>query len=216
MADVPDVPGLPSSRFDRAGERRVIVIEFVTLDGVVQSPGARDEDAGCGFAHGGWIWPYSDPELSAVIRQEMAMPFDLLLGRRTYDIWARHWPQRADVWPGVNSATKYVVSRTGTVHAWQPTVRIAGDVAERIAAMKREPGPDLHVYGSSELVQTLLAHDLIDALWLKIHPITLGAGKRLFAAGAIPAAFAVTQSTVTPKGVVVVRYERAGDVATRP
>jgi dihydrofolate reductase len=192
--------------------RRVIVIEFVSLDGVIQSPGARDEDPSGGFAHGGWIWPYSDPELGSVIRQEMAMPFDLLVGRTTFDIWAGHWPQRAEAWPGVNTATKYVVSRTVTSHPWQPSVFIADDVAERIGRIKREPGPDLHVYGSAELVQTLLAHDLVDALWLKIHPITLGGGKRLFADGTIPAAFEVTQGTVTSKGVIVARYERAGEL----
>jgi len=193
--------------------RRVIVIEFVSLDGVIQSPGARDEDPSGGFAHGGWIWPYADPELGSVIRQEMAMPFDLLLGRVTFDIWAAYWPQRADVWPGVDMATKYVVSSTVTSHAWQPSVFVAADVAERIERIKREPGPDLHVYGSARLVQTLLAHDLVDAMSLKIHPITLGGGKRLFADGAIPAAFELTQSSVTPKGVVVARYARAGDLA---
>ena len=193
--------------------RRVIVVEFVSLDGVIQSPGGQDEDPSGGFAHGGWIWPYSDPDLTAVIRQEMALPFDLLVGRLTFDIWAQYWPQRVDVWPGVNAATKYVVSTTVNSHTWQPSVFIGADVAERIASVKREPGPDLHVYGSARLVQTLLAHDLVDALWLKIHPITLGSGKRLFADGAIPAAFEVRESTVTSKGVIVVRYERAGALA---
>ncbi len=194
--------------------RRLIVIEFMSLDGVVQSPGAQDEDPSGGFAHGGWIWPYADPVLGDVIRQEMGMSFDLLLGRVTFDIWAAHWPQRYDVWPGVNTATKYVASTTLTSHAWQPSVFIGDDVVERVAAIKREPGPDLHVYGSSVLVQTLLRHDLVDALWLKIHPITLGGGKRLFAGGAIPAAFEVSESTVTPKGVIVVRFERAGEIGT--
>jgi len=192
--------------------RRVIVIEFISLDGIIQAPGGPDEDPSGGFAYGGWIWPYSDPELSEVIRQEMAMPFDLLLGRTTFDIWAGYWPQRVDAWPGADTATKYVVSRTMTSHVWQPSVFIDDDVAERVGRIKREPGPDLHVYGSGELVQTLLAHDLVDALWLKIHPITLGAGKRLFADGTIPAAFEVTQATVTSKGVIVARYERAGEV----
>ena len=197
-----------------ASVRRLIVIEFVSLDGVIQSPGAPDEDPSGGFAHGGWIWPYSDDELGAALRQEMAMPFDLVLGRVTFDIWADYWPKRADVWPGVNAATKYVVSTTVTSHAWQPSVFIAGDVAGRLSAIKRQPGPDLHVYGSSELVQTLLAHDLVDALWLKIHPVMLGAGKRLFGAGAIPAAFELAQSTVTAKGVIIARYERAGELVT--
>jgi len=198
-----------------ASGRRVVVIEFVTLDGVIQSPGSPDEDPSGAFAHGGWIWPYSsDPELGAAIHEEMALPFDLLLGRVTFDIWADYWPQRGDAWPGANAATKYVVSTTLMSHAWQPSVFIDRDVAERIAVLKRERGPDLHVYGSSVLVQTLLAHDLVDALWLKIHPITLGAGKRLFAEGTIPAAFEVSRSTVTSKGVVVARFERTGAIAT--
>ena len=194
--------------------RRVVVIAFVTLDGVIQSPGGAAEDPSGGFTHGGWIWPYADPELGALIREEMASPFDLLLGRRTFEIWADYWPQRTDAWPGAAAATKYVVSTTLASHAWQPSVFIDRDVAERIAASKREPGPDLHVYGSSVLVRTLLAHDLVDALWLKVHPIVLGAGKRLFADGTPPAAFEVSRSTVTAKGVVVARYERAGAVAT--
>lgn len=176
--------------------------------------GGRDDAGDLGFAHGRWIWPYGDAELGAVIREEMGLPFDLLLGRVTFEIWADHWPQRPEAWPGAIAATKYVVSRTLTSHAWQPSVFIGREVAERVAALKREPGPDLHVYGSSQLVQTLLAHDLVDALWLKIHPITLGRGKRPFAGGEIPAAFEVSRSAVTSKGVVVVRDERVGAPVT--
>ncbi len=194
--------------------RSLIVIEFVSLDGVIQSPGSPMEDISGGFAHGGWVRPYSDPVQSAVIEQQMSLPFDLLLGRKTFDIWAPYWPQHVDVWPGVQTATKYVASNTLTTSEWQPSVFLSGDVAQHVADLKQRPGPDLHVYGSANLVQTLLAHDLVDALWLRIHPITLGRGKRLFAGGSIPAAFRVSESHVTSTGVVVVNYERAGEVET--
>lgn len=194
--------------------RNLIVIEFVTLDGVIQAPGGPDEDSSGGFAHGGWIRPYADPIQTEVIRRQMGLPFDLLLGRRTYEIWAPYWPQHPDVWPGAQAATKYVASNTLTSNAWGPSVFLSGDVAAKVARLKREPGPDLHVYGSANLVQTLLAHDLVDAMWLRIHPITLGGGKRLFAGGSIPAAFRVTESQVTSTGVVLVSYERVGEVET--
>jgi dihydrofolate reductase len=194
--------------------RRLIVIEFVTLDGVVQAPGGPDEDRSGGFAHGGWVRPYADPVQSAVVRAQMSLPFDLLLGRTTFEIWAPYWPQHPDVWPEVRTATKYVASNTLTAHPWGPSVFLAGDVAGRVAELKRQPGPDLHVYGSANLAQTLFAHDLVDALWLRLHPITLGRGKRLFAGGAIPAAFRLTDSQVTSTGVVLASYERAGAVET--
>ena len=193
--------------------RSVIVIEFVTLDGVVQAPGGPDEDPS-DFPHGGWIRPYADPVQSVVIRKQMSLPFDLLLGRTTFEIWAPYWPQHPDVWPEVQTATKYVASNTLTAHAWGPSVFLSGDVAAHVAKLKEQPGPDLHVYGSANLLQTLLAHDLVDALWLRIHPITLGRGKRLFAGGAIPAAFRVVESRVTSTGVVLVSYERAGAIPT--
>ena len=142
------------------------------------------------------------------------MPFDLLLGRKTFELWAPYWPQHYDIWPSVKKATKYVASNTITSHEWQPSVFLNGDIAKTIAKIKQQKGPDLHVYGSANLVQTLLKHDLVDALWLKIFPITLGAGKRLFADGTIPVAFKVTQSKVTSKGVMIVNYERAGAVPT--
>ena len=194
--------------------RNLIVIEFISLDGVIQAPGRPDEDTSGGFAHGGWVRPFADALQSAVIEQQMSLPFDLLLGRLTFDIWATYWPQHAEVWPGVQTATKFVASNSLSSHAWQPSVFLSGDVAHEVAVLKQRPGPDLHVYGSANLVQTLLAHDLVDALWLRIHPITLGRGKRLFAGGAIPAAFTVTESHVTSTGVVLVSYERAGAVET--
>ena len=194
--------------------RNVIAIEFVTLDGVIQGPGGPDEDTPGGFEHGGWIRPYADRAQSAVIRRQMSLPFDLLVGRRTFEIWAAYWPNHPEAWPGVQTATKYVASNTMMAHAWGPSVFLSGDVAAQVAQLKQEPGPDLHVYGSATLLQTLLEHDLVDALWLRIHPITLGKGKRLFDGGAIPAAFRVAESEVTSTGVVLVSYERAGAIPT--
>jgi len=142
------------------------------------------------------------------------MPFDLLLGRKTFDIWATFWPHHADVWPGVNPATKYVASNTMTSAEWQPSVFLGGDIAEKVSKLKQQPGPDLHVWGSSNLLQTLIKHDLVDVFWLMVYPITLGDGKRLFADGTIPAAFKVTESIVGSNGVIVVNYERAGAITT--
>jgi dihydrofolate reductase len=194
--------------------RKVIVLSFVSLDGVIQSPGGPKEDTSGGFAHGGWIAFYSDAIVGTAIKTQMNLPFDLLLGRETFEIWARHWPQHADVWPGVNTATKYVASNTITSHDWQKSVFLNGDIAEKVSKIKQQQGPDLHVYGSANLLQTLMKHDLVDEFWLKIFPITLGRGKRLFADGTIPAAFKVTESKVSPKGVIVVNYERAGSITT--
>jgi dihydrofolate reductase len=194
--------------------RKINVLEFVSLDGVIQAPGGPEEDTSGGFTYGGWTNPHSDPASSAAIKKQMKLPFDLLLGRRTFDIWAQFWPHHGDVWPDVNAATKYVASNTMTSHKWQPTVFLNGDIAEKITEIKQQEGPDLHVYGSANLVQTLMKHDLVDAFWLKIFPITLGCGKRLFADGTVPAAFKVTESTVTSKGVILVNYERAGPVPT--
>jgi len=194
--------------------RKIIVLEHISLDGVIQAPGGPDEDTSGGFAYGGWISPYSDPVLGMLLRKQMNMPFDLLLGRVTYEMWAGYWPNHPDIWPGVNPATKYVVSNSITSGEWQPFVFINGDIAEKVAEVKQQPGPDLHVWGSGNLIQTLLKHDLIDNFWLMVYPITLGGGKRLFAGGTIPAAFKVTESQVTSIGVIVVNYERAGEIKT--
>src|SRR5579863_1084723 len=194
--------------------RKVIVLEFITLDGVIQAGGGPEEDTSGGFAYGGWQVPYSDDVLGAVMKKQMNLPFDLLLGRKTFDIWAPYWPKHADIWPGVMTATKYVASNTMTSHEWQPSVFFGGDIAEKVINLKQQPGPDLHVYGSANLVQTLMKHDLVDAFWLKIYPLTLGSGKRLFVDGTIPAAFKVTESTVSPNGIIIVNYERAGAVRT--
>ena len=192
--------------------RKLIVLEHISLDGVIQAPGGPDEDTSGGFAYGGWISPYSDPVLGTALRRQMNMRFDLLLGRKTFDIWAPYWPQHRDAWPGVNTATKYVASNTMSSSEWQPSVFLNGDIAEKVAKIKQLPGPDLHVWGSGNLIQTLLKHDLVDTFWLMIYPITLGGGKRLFADGATPAAFKVTESIITSKGVIVVNYERSGAI----
>lgn len=192
--------------------RKVTVLEHISLDGVIQAPGGADEDTSGGFAHGGWITPYSDPVLGTLLRKQMNKPFDLLLGRKTFDIWAPYWPHHGDAWPNVNTATKYVASNTLTSSNWQPSVFLNGDIAEKVAKIKQQPGPDLHVWGSGNLIQTLLQHNLVDVIWLMIYPITLGSGKRLFANGMIPTTFKVTESEVTPNGVIVVNYERGGAI----
>jgi dihydrofolate reductase len=194
--------------------RKIIVLEHISIDGVIQAPGGPDEDTSGGFAYGGWISPYSDEILGTALRKQMNSPFDLLLGRKTFDIWAQYWPQHADVWPGVNTATKYVASNILTSHEWQPSVFLNGDIAEKVSQIKGQQGPDLHVWGSGNLLQTLIKHDLVDVFWLMVYPITLGSGKRLFADGTIPAAFKVTESIVGSNGVIVVNYERAGAITT--
>jgi dihydrofolate reductase len=188
--------------------RKLIALEHVSLDGVIQGPGGPDEDTSGGFMQGGWIAPYSDDILGKALRRQMSLSFDLLLGRKTYDIWAPYWPHHGAIWPRVNTATKYVVSTTPVTHEWSPTVFLRENIAESVAALKREPGPDLHVWGSGTLLQTLIPHDLVDTFWLMIYPLTLGEGKRLFASGTIPLAFQVTESTITPSGVMIVNYER--------
>ncbi len=194
--------------------RKIIVLEHISLDGVIQAPGGPDEDRSGGFTHGGWIASFSDDALGAALRKQMNSSFDLLLGRKTFEIWEPYWPQHADIWPGANIATKYVASNTRTSSAWQPSVFLSGNIAEKVAQIKRQEGPDLHVWGSSDFVQTLIQHDLVDVFWLMMYPITLGKGKRLFAQGTIPAAFKLTEGIVTPCGAIVVNYERAGAVTT--
>ena len=194
--------------------RKVIVLEFITLDGVIQAGGGPEEDTSGGFAYGGWVAPYSDDVVGTVIQRQMNMPFDLLLGRKTFDIWAPYWPQHAEEWPGAMTATKYVASNTMTSSEWQPSVFLGGDIAQKVSQLKQQPEPDLHVYGSANLVQTLMKHDLVDAFWLKIYPLTLGSGKRLFVEGTIPAAFKLTESHVSPSGIILANYERVGAITT--
>jgi len=196
--------------------RKLIVLEHISLDGVIQAPGGPDEDRSDGFAYGGWAAPYHDQDepIETALNKMLNTPLDLLLGRKTFDIWESFWPQHGDIWPGANTATKYVASNTRTSSEWQPSVFLNEDIVEKVAKIKQEPGPDLHVWGSGDLLQTLIKHDLVDVFWLMIFPITLGSGKRLFADGTIPAAFKVTESIVGSNGVIVVNYERAGAITT--
>ena len=194
--------------------RKIIVTEFLTLDGVMQAPGGPEEDTSGGFKYGGWTVPYFDEISGDVMREQMKQPFSLLLGRKTFEIFAAYWPEHENAWPGINEAIKYVVSNTIVAHDWKNSVFIKGEVVEEIKRLKKEAGPDIKVWGSGNFVQTLLKNDLVDELWLKIFPITLGLGKRLFADGTIPAAFTLIDSKVTPAGVMVVSYQRAGEVKT--
>jgi dihydrofolate reductase len=195
--------------------RKIIVLEHISIDGVIQAPGGPEEDPSNGFAYGGWAGgAYADEIGGTALRKQMNMPFDLLLGRKTFDIWEQYWPKHADEWPGAQTATKYVASNTRKSSEWKPSAFLNGDIPEKVTRLKQERGPDLHVWGSGNLLQTLIKHDLVDTLWLMIYPITLGAGKRLFADGTIPAAFKVTESIVTSTGVIFVTYERAGAIKT--
>lgn len=193
--------------------RKIIVLSFITLDGIVQAPGGPGEDTSGGFAYGGWVVPYFDDSLGETMGEQMGRPFDLLLGRKTFEIFASYWPHQGE--NPIDSATKYVVSRTLTEYEWRGSVFINGDTAdvvEAIRSLKQGEGPDLQVHGSGELIQTLLKHDLVDELWLKIFPVTLGSGKRLFGEGTIPAAFALVDVKATPSGVIVANLKRAGEV----
>lgn len=194
--------------------RKIIILSFITLDGVMQAPGGPEEDTSGGFKYGGWTFPYFDELAGKIMEEQMNRPFNLLLGRKTYDIFSAYWPSHTDGWPGVNEATKYVVSNTLTNPEWNNSILISGDVVRQIQDLKAKEGPDLHVYGSSNLIQTLLKHDLVDELWLKTFPITLGSGKRLFGEGTNPAAFGLIESKTTPSGVIFASYKRAGEVKT--
>jgi dihydrofolate reductase len=193
--------------------RKIIVLSFITLDGVMQAPGGPTEDTSGNFTYGGWTVPYFDEFLGEVMTEQMSKPFDLLLGRKTFEIFASYWPHQ-DEGEGINKATKYVVSNTLTTHEWQKTIFLKGNVADEIKRLKQQDGPDLQVHGSSNLIQTLLEHDLVDELWLKIFPVTLGLGKRLFDTGTIPAAFTLVESKASPAGVTIATFKRAGDVKT--
>ena len=189
---------------------------MITLDGVMQSPGSPKEDPSGGFRYGGWVAPYDDDEYGKVVLEELK-PADYLLGRKTFEIWAAYWPKHADFWPGINEGMKYVFSRNlkkadPLVTGWKNSVVIR--TPADIKKLKTSKGPDIQVWGSGKLVQLLLKHDLVDELRLKIHPLTLGKGKQLFENGPIPAAFALTGSIVTSKGVIIASYKRADKVKT--
>ena len=191
--------------------RKIIVLTFITLDGVMQAPGGPDEDKSGGFNYGGWSAPYGD-EVSGKVMQEQMKPTDILLGRKTFEIFADYWPQHADYWPGINDVTKYVLSNTMKKSDWKNSVFLTS--LEDIKKLKNTEGGDIKVWGSGELTQLLLKNDLVDELWLKTYPLILGEGKKLFGNGTIPAALKLIESTVTPSGVIFASYKRAGEVKT--
>ncbi len=193
--------------------RKLIVLSFITLDGVMQAPGAPEEDTSGDFKFGGWSAGYFDDFVGSVMGEQMGHPFHLLPGRRTYDIFAAFWPKQTDeTGRAINSATKYVVSHRPVSLDWKTTVLINGDVVEKIRQLKGGEGPDLQVHGSGDLIQTLLKNDLVDELWLKTFPVVLGKGKRLFGEGTVPAGYTLLEGRVSPSGVVVGSYARAGAV----
>jgi dihydrofolate reductase len=191
--------------------RKIIVLSMITLDGVMQAPGGPEEDRSGGFAFGGWTAPFGDETYSKVVQAELR-PADYILGRKTFDIWEAYWPQHGDFWPGINEGMKYVLSTTRKSSDWKNSVFI--NSISDIQELKKSDGRDIHVWGSSEVVHLLLQHDLADELHLKIHPVILGKGKKLFDNNAVPAAFTLTDTTVSSTGVIIASYTRAGDVKT--
>jgi dihydrofolate reductase len=194
--------------------RKIIVLSFITLDGVMQAPGGPEEDTSSNFKYGGWTAPYfydADKAAGELMEKQMKSA-DLLLGRKTFEIFAAYWPEHADFWPGINDVTKYVMSNTMDKSDWKNSVFLKS--VDDIKKLKNSEGSDIQVHGSGNLTQTLLKHDLVDELWLKIFPITLGMGKRLFGEGTIAAAFTLTESLVTSNGVIFANYKRAGEVKT--
>jgi dihydrofolate reductase len=194
--------------------REIIVLSFITLDGVMQGPGGPTEDTSGNFIYGGWTVPFFDDFLGQVMTEQMSRPFDLLLGRKTFEIFASYWPQHEDEGPGINNATKYVASNTLTKHEWKKSLFLKGNVVDEIRKLKQQEGPELQVHGSGNLIQTLLKYDLIDEFWLKIFPVTLGVGKRLFDKGTIPASYTLVESKSSPSGVIIATFKRAGEVKT--
>ena len=185
---------------------------MITLDGVMQAPGGSKEDRSEGFKYGGWSAPYGDEVGGKAVQKELKQTADYLLGRKTFAIWAPYWPEHGDFWPGINSGTKYILSKTMKKSDWKNTVFLKS-LAD-IKKVKNSKGPDIQVWGSRQLVQLLLKNDLVDELRLKIYPLTLGKGKKLFDGGTVPAAFTLTKSLVTPRGVIFANYKRAGKVKT--
>lgn len=191
--------------------RKIILLEFITLDGVMQAPGGPEEDESGVFKFGGWSAPYGEEVLGKAMEKQMKSA-DLLLGRTTFDIFEKYWPEHAASWPGINEVTKYVLSTTRNKSDWENTVFI--ESVEDIKKLKNTAGSDIQVWGSGKLTQLLLENHLVDELCLKIYPITLGIGKRLFDNGTMPAAFTLTESTITPSGVIIANYKLAGKVKT--
>lgn len=191
--------------------RKFIVLSMISLDGVMQAPGAPGEDPSGGFEYGGWVAPYGD-DVAGEVFQKLLKPADVLLGRKTFEIWENYWPQHEAGWPGINDVTKYVLSTTRTKSDWNNSVFLK--YLADIQNLKNSEGSDIQVWGSSELVQLLFKNDLVDELWLLTYPLTLGKGKNLFSGGPIPAAFTLLETSVTTTGVIIAHYKRAGDVKT--
>jgi len=191
--------------------RKIIVLEFITLDGIIQAPGGPEEDPSSNFKYGGWSAPFDD-EAAGKVFQKLLAPADLLLGRHTFDIFAAYWPKHAAYWPGIMEVTKYCLSTTLKNSDWNNSEFLAS--VNDIKKLKNSEGGDIKVWGSSQLVQLLLEHDLVDEFWLNIHPVVLGKGKRLFDDNAMPVAFRLVESHVTPTGVIMANYQRNGEVKT--
>ncbi len=196
--------------------RKIIVLSFVTLDGVMQAPGGPEEDTSGNFKHGGWVPGYWDGVIEKVMAEQMGNPYDLLLGRKTFEIFAAYWPKAKDdpFADKLNKARKYVVSTTLRRLDWNNSVLVNGNIPEEIRKLKRQDGPELQVHGSSNLMQTLLKHDLVDEFRLKIFPVTIGHGKRLFGNDTIPASFKLLQSKTSTTGVIIATYGRDGEIKT--
>jgi dihydrofolate reductase len=191
--------------------RKITVLSFITLDGVIQAPGGPEEDPAEDFKYGGWSAPFDDEAAGPVMQKQMERA-DLLLGRKTFDIFENYWPKHAEHWPGVNEVTKYVLSTTRNKSDWQNSEFLTS--VEDIKKLKNSDGPEIKVWGSSKLVQLLLKHDLVDEFWLNIHPVILGKGKRLFNDNAVPASYTLVENFATPSGVILANYKRAGEVKT--
>lgn len=197
--------------------RKLVVLSFISLDGVMQAPGGPEEDTSSDFKFGGWTVPYFDDKSAEIMAKQMGQPYDLLLGRKTYDLFASYWPKQPSDKPPArefNRCTKYVVSNGDVNLTWENSVQIKGDVVAELKKLKDGDGPMLQVHGSGNLIQTLLANDLVDELWLKTYPVLLGKGKRLFYEDIKPAAYELIETETTPSGVIVANYKRSGDVKT--
>ena len=198
--------------------RKLIVLSFISLDGVMQAPGGPDEDPSGNFKFGGWSFPLAEQFSGMKMMEQLGHDFDLVLGRKTFDIFSRYWPHKeyasSPIGVAINKAKKHVATRSPLKTNWSNSFRIEPDLAEGVRGLKAEVGPELQVHGSGNMIQTLLKDDLVDELWLKIYPLTLGTGKRLFAEGTIPAAFEMVECTPTPKGIIFANYRRNGDVKT--
>ncbi len=194
--------------------RKIIVLEFISLDGVIQAPGGEEEDQSNNFKFGGWTFPFFDEFAGEIMNKQMQGEYDLLLGRKTYEIFASYWPKHVDGWPQVNKITKFVASNSLKKSSWENTEILDGDIVSKIKKLKNDGNKDLQVYGSGNFIQTLLKNDLVDELWLKIFPLTLGNGKKLFEKGTIPAGFKLINAQVSPSGVIFANYKRSGEIKT--